>query len=140
MTRRKRRGVEILRKKRRNDVMEYILDGLYFVVTTNRNKTNKSDSKTEIKSNRTERYDESNCKWSSLFEIISDTEVKMTSVADPRNADIDFYLSTPNGTPTRSPLTYESILRLARKGDKIQMSGQIDHGGGLIFLTMNRIK
>jgi hypothetical protein len=29
-------------------------------------------------------------------------------------------------------------LKLARKGDKIQMSGQIEYGNDVIFLTMRK--
>ena len=63
----------------------------------------------------------------------------MKSTADPKNADVDFLLTRPDGSPTRDPVTYKTILKLARKDDKIQMSGQISYGGDLTFVTMRKI-
>ena len=63
----------------------------------------------------------------------------MVSVADPEDADIDFLLRRPDGSPTRDPVTYTSRLKLARKEDKIQMSGQIEYGDELVFLTLRKI-
>ena len=62
----------------------------------------------------------------------------MVSVADPAKADIDFLLLSPDGSPTRDPVTYKTVLKFAQKGDKIQMSGQIAYGKDLTFLTMRR--
>ena len=118
------------------------LDGKYLVTTTTSYQgplEKKSDGETDIINGQTERFDASNCKWTSTFEIISDTEVKMTSLADPTNADIDFLLTGPDGTPTRDPVTYTSTLKLARKGDRIQMSGQIEYGADIIFITMRKV-
>ena len=119
------------------------LDGKYRITTTTSYQgplEKRSDGETEIRNGQTSRMDNANCKWTSSFEIISDTEVKMTSVADPSNADIDFLLTAPNGSPTREITTYEAILKLSRKGDdKIQMSGQIHYGSEVIFITMRKI-
>jgi len=122
--------------------MTHPLDGQYLVTTTTSYKgplEKKSDGKTEIRGGQTERRDDANCKWTSTFEIISDTAVKMTSLADPSEADIDFSLTTPSGAPTREPVTYETTLKLARKDDRIQMSGQIEYGSEVVFLTMRKV-
>jgi hypothetical protein len=122
--------------------MPHPLDGKYRVTSTTDDKgplEKKSDGETEIRDGQTRRYDRANCLWTSTFTILSDTEVEMVSVADPAEADIDFLLTRPDGAPTRDPVTYTSILKLARQGDKIQMSGQISYGGNLTFLTMRRI-
>jgi len=121
---------------------QHPLDGRYRVTTTTSYRgplEKKSDGETEIKDGRTHRFDAANCEWTSTFAIVSDTEVKMTSVADPAGADIDFLLTAPDGSPTRSPVTYEASLKLARKDDKIQMSGQIHYGHDIVFLTMRKI-
>jgi hypothetical protein len=118
------------------------LDGKYLVTTTTSYQgplEKKSDGETEIINGQTERSDDANCKWTSTFEIISETEVKMTSLADPSNADIDFSLTAPDGTPTRDPVTYVTTLKLARKGDRIQMSGQIEYGADVVFITMRKV-
>jgi hypothetical protein len=118
------------------------LDGTYLVTTTTSYQgplEKKSDGETEIINGQTQRLDASNCKWTSTFEVISDTQVKMTSTADPTNADIDFSLTAPDGTPTRDPATYETTLKLARKGDRIQMSGQIEYGADVVFITMRKV-
>ncbi len=122
--------------------MTHPLDGTYLVTTTTSYKgplEKSSDGQTDIIGGQTHRRDAANCKWTSTFEIISDTAVKMTSVADPSEADIDFSLTTPSGVPTREPVTYETTLKFAQKGDRIQMSGQIEYGNDVVFLTMRKI-
>lgn len=119
------------------------LDGKYRITTTNSYQSaieKRSDGETEIRGGQTQRMDDANCKWTSTFEIMNDNEVKMTSVADPTNAEIDFLLTAPDGSPTRNITTYEATLKLSRKGDdKIQMSGQIHYGHDVVFLTMRKI-
>ena len=117
------------------------LDGAYRITSTNTEKgaiEKRSDGETEIRGGQTQRLDDANCKWTSTFEVIGETEVKMTSVADASEADIDFMLTAPDGSLTRDPVTYETTLKLARKGDKIQMSGQIQYGADIVFLTLRK--
>ena len=118
---------------------QHPLDGKYHITTTTTqvgHVEKRSDGETEIVNSQTERLDEGECKWTSTFEIMSDSEVKMTSVADPTNAKMDYMVTRPDGIPTREIVTYEAILKLARKGDRIQLSGQIKYGCDTVFLTM----
>ncbi len=117
------------------------LDGTYVVTSTTNYEgplEKKSDGITEIRDGMTKRYDDYHCLWTSHFQIVSDTMVEMTSVADPTDAHIDFLLRRPDGSPTRDPVTYTTHLKLARKGDKIQMSGQIHYGDEIVFLTLRK--
>lgn len=119
--------------------MSHKLDGKYRVSSTTSYQgpiEKKSDGETEIINGQTHRIDDAGCTWTSTFEIISDTEVKMSSTADATNADVDFLLTAPDGTPTKGPVTYETILKLARKGERVQMSGQIEYGNDVVLLTM----
>ena len=119
--------------------MTHELDGTYLITTTTSYQgplEKRSDGETTITNGQTERFDDANCKWTSSFEIVNDSEVKMTSIADPSDAAIDFLLTAPDGSPTRDSVTYETTLKLARKGDRIQMSGQINYGADVVFLTM----
>jgi hypothetical protein len=121
--------------------MNHPLDGKYQISSTTDYQgplEKKSDGETEIRNGQTRRYDRANCLWTSTFNVISDTEVEMVSVADPAEADIDFLLTAPDGTPTRNTVTYKTILKLARKDDRIQMSGQINYGGNITYLTMRK--
>lgn len=119
------------------------LDGTYRISTTTSYKgplEKRSDGETEIRNSQTQRRDDANCKWTSTFEIIDETSVKMTSVADPSEANIDFLLTAPDGTPTREKVVYEALLKLARKGDsQIQISGQVEYGHDVVFLTLRKI-
>lgn len=118
------------------------LDGKYRVSTVSNYQgpvERRSDGETEIVGGKTERVDDNKVLWTSTFEVVSETEVKMTSVADPSNAVSDFGLTTPQGNLTRRPQTYVSTLRMARKGNDIRMSGQIEVGDEIIFLTMRSI-
>lgn len=119
--------------------MSHELDGKYRVSSTTSYQgpiEKKSDGETEIINGQTHRIDDAGCTWTSTFEIISDTEVKMSSTADATNADVEFLLTAPDGTPTKGPVTYETILKLARKGERVQMSGQIEYGNDVVLLTM----
>ena len=122
---------------------QHPLDGLYRITTTTSYQgplEKRSDGETEIKDSQTHRRDDANCQWTSTFTIIDENSVKMVSVADPSEADIDFLLTTPDGVPTREKVTYETTLKLARKGDdQIQMSGQIEYGSDVVFLTLRKI-
>lgn len=117
------------------------LDGTYQVSSTSNYEgplQRRSDGVTEIRQGQTSRRDGNKVLWTSTFRILSETEVEMVSVADPRDAHGDFALLRPDGSPTRDAVTYTSILRLARKGDKLQMSGQIEYGNEIVLLTMRK--
>ncbi len=115
------------------------LDGTYTVTSItsyNGPLQKQSDGITIIKDGKTTRIDEANCEWRSTFEWISDTQVKMTSIADPTHANRDFLLVGKNGLPTAEQQTYETILTTKRKENRIQMTGTISHGAETVFLTM----
>lgn len=121
---------------------EFPLDGRYQVSSASNYHgplERRSDGVTEIRNGKTNRTDDNGVKWASTFTIISDTEVEMVTLADPREASDEFALTQPNGQPTREPVEYTSMLKLARKGDKVQLSGNIEYGNEIIFLTMRRI-
>ena len=121
--------------------MSTALDGIYQVSSASNYEgplVKRSDGTTEIRNGQTSRYDGNNVLWTSTFKIISDTEVEMISVADPKDSRIDFLLTRPDGSPTREIVTYNAKLRMARKGDIIQLSGQIEYGNEIVILTMRR--
>jgi len=118
------------------------LDGMYAVTTTSNYDgplRKESDGVTEISGGRTHRVDDAGCEWRSTFEWISENEVKMTSVADPTNARVDFLLTRPNGEPTSEPVTYETVLRVQRKDARVQMTGTISYGKETVILTMRKV-
>lgn len=120
------------------------LDGVYNVNTVTDYDgplQKKSDGQTEIINGKTHRIDQAGCEWNSTFEWVDDekTEVKMTSVADPSNADADFLLTRPDGSPTAESVTYETVLKVMRKGDRVQMTGTISYGGDTVILTMRSV-
>lgn len=117
------------------------LDGEYVVTSLtsyNGPLQKQSDGFTTITGGKTHRVDEAGCEWNSTFEWIAEGQVKMTSVADPKNARKDFLLIGPNGLPTAEPQTYETVMTVKRKGDKVQMTGTITYGNETIFLTMRK--
>lgn len=118
------------------------LDGTYTVtsITSYEGPLQKqSDGITEISGGKTRRIDEAGCEWNSTFEWIDPSQVRMTSVADPRNAKKDFLLIAPNGMPTADAQTYETILTVKRRDEKVQMTGTITYGRETVFLTMRKI-
>ena len=98
-----------------------------------------SDGLTEIKDGKTHRTDKAGVIWSTKIRVLSDTEVEFKSTADPSNAAPDFCLTAENGTLTRDPVTYTTIMKVARKEDKIRLSGQIQHGSVITMITMTKV-
>jgi|AntRauTorcE11897_2_1112592.scaffolds.fasta_scaffold00395_21 hypothetical protein len=115
------------------------LDGTYLVTTATDHQSpiaKKSDGLTEIRSGWTERTDEAGCLWTTQLAILSENEVEFISTADPSAANGDFCLTDKNGNLTRQPVTYQSILRMDRKGEKIRLSGKIEHGHITTVITL----
>lgn len=118
------------------------LDGKYRVTTMSDYQgpiPMQSDGETEIINGQTSRVDKAKCKWNTVFTVLNENEVKMESMADPADAAPDFCLTLPNGSLTREPVTYTTILKVARKGDKIRLSGQIQNGSVITMLTMTKV-
>lgn len=117
------------------------LDGRYQVTSTSNYEgplERRSDGTTEIRGHKTSRMDGNNVVWTSTFTVLNENEVEMVSIADPSRARPDFALIRPDGSPTREPVTYRTTLKLARKGDKIQMSGRIEYGKEIVLLTLRK--
>jgi hypothetical protein len=118
------------------------LDGKYRVTTVSDYQgpvPMKSDGVTEVKNGKTERKDAAGVRWSTSFEVLSDSEVKLTSTADPSNAKEDFLLTKESGELTHEEVTYATILKASRKGDEIRLSGTIKHGDVSTIITMTKI-
>jgi len=123
-------------------MLDFELDGVYQVTSTSSYEgplKKKSDGTTEICNGKTSRIDENGVKWNSTFTILNNNEVEMISTADPRDASIDFALIAPDGTPTLETISYRSVMKYARKGYKIQLSGRIEYGDEIVLLTMRKI-
>lgn len=115
------------------------LDGIYRVTTVSDYDgpvPMQSDGQTRIENGTTSRTDKAGVRWTTKISLLSPTEVLFQSTADPTNAAPDFCLTKPNGELTRDPVTYEARLALSRKGDKIRISGQIEHGRIKTIITM----
>lgn len=115
------------------------LDGTYVVTTATDHQSpiaKKSDGLTEIRNGRTERVDDAGCVWTTSLALLNENEVEFISTADPSTADGDFCLTDECGNLTRDPVTYQSILRMDRKGEKIKLSGKIEHGQITTVITL----
>lgn len=115
------------------------IDGVYRISTVSDYQgpiEKRSDGVTEVVNGQTHRTDDAGCIWTTTIKYISESEVEFISVADPSNADPDFCLTTEGGDLTREPVTYKTVLKVDRKGEKIRLSGQINHGGTTTLITM----
>ncbi len=99
----------------------------------------KSDGITEIRGGKTHRRDEAGVEWTTQLSVLNDQEVQLTSTADPRGARQDFLLTKENGELTNNPVTYTAVLKVARKDNKIRLSGAITHGNISTVITMAKI-
>ena len=115
------------------------LDGTYQVSTVsdyNGPIEKRSDGLTEIIEGKTHRTDDAGVIWTTQISVLNADEVEFVSTADPTNADPDFCLMDEGGNLTRESVTYTSVLKIDRKGDKIRPSGQIKHGSTNTVITM----
>lgn len=118
------------------------LDGQYRVTTVSDYKgpvPMQSDGVTEIRNGETNRVDKAGCKWHTRITVLNDAEVQFESTADPTEAAPDFCLTKANGDLTRDPVTYTTIMKVARKDDKIRLSGQIEFGRVTTVITMTKM-
>lgn len=119
------------------------LDGKYTVTSQAGNdsyRPKESDGFTIIKGGKTSRLDGAGCEWNSTFEWAGENLVKMTSVVDPKYADADFRLVSPEGTIASTPQTYETILSVRTEADLPVLSGTIAIGDQTIHIIMRRVK
>lgn len=118
------------------------LDGDYRVITIS-DYTGpipmQSDGITTIHQGETSRTDSAGCKWHTKISVLSDNELRFESTADPSDAKPDFCLTNERGELTRDPVTYFTVMKVARKGDKLRLSGQIQHGKIVTMITMTKI-
>ena len=118
------------------------LDGQYRVTTASDYSgvvPMQSDGVTEIKNGETNRTDKAGCLWTTKLTVLNDGEVRFESTADPSKAKADFCLTGENGQLTRDPVTYTTVMKVARKEDKIRLSGQIQYGGIATLITMTKM-
>ncbi len=118
------------------------LDGQYRVTTVSDYQgpvPMKSDGVTEIRNGRTHRIDDAGVEWTTQLVILNDDEVRLISIANPKNARQDFLLTKESGALTQDALTYTAVLRVARKDNKIRLSGNILHGKISTVITMTKI-
>ena len=118
------------------------LDGKYRVTTVSDYSgpaPMKSDGFTEVSNGQTRRTDANSVQWTTQLTVISDHEVKLTSTADPKDAKKHFLLTGENGQLTNDPVVYTALLKVARKGDDLRLSGTIQHGKTSTVITMTKI-
>lgn len=119
------------------------IDGVYTVSSVSDYQgpiQKRSDGQTEIRNGQTHRIDDAGCEWISTFSETDDDEtILMTSIADPLNANPDFMLTRPDGSPTSDKVIYEAKLSVKRKDERIQLSGAINYGSETVFLTLRKI-
>lgn len=99
----------------------------------------KSDGTTEVVNGRTHRTDAAGVQWTTEFAVLSDTEVRLTSTADPVKANQDFLLTNEKGDLTQEAVVYTAVLKAMRKNDKVCLSGNIQHGKISTLITMIKI-
>lgn len=119
------------------------LDGKYTVLTqasSDAYRPKDSDGFTIIKGGKTARIDGAGCEWNSTFEWAGEGIVKMTSVVDPKYAEANFKLVTPQGYATREPQTYETTLSVKQENGLPVLSGEITLGPEKINIIMRKAK
>lgn len=119
------------------------LDGKYTVTSQAGNdayRPKESDGFTIIKGGKTSRLDGAGCEWHSTFEWAGENLVKMTSVVDPKYANADFRLVSPDGHIATTPQTYVAMLSVKTEAGLPVLTGTIAIGNQTINIIMRRVK
>lgn len=95
------------------------------------------DGMTVIKNGMTYRKDKNGCIWESTFTIIGPDKVEIESTIDPSHADA--FILDAKGNPTKSIVTYKSVLDAGLVDGKVVLSGSIQHGTETTRLTMRQV-
>ena len=117
------------------------LDGRYEITT----KTSESgphvldgDGVTEVKNGLTWRKDKNGFIWESSFSIMEEA-VLMQSTLDPSHAPGGKFITDEKGNPTKSIMTYKTVMTVSRDGGRLTLSGDIRHGTTVTRVTMTRL-
>ena len=117
------------------------LDGRYEITT----KTSESgphvldgDGVTEVKNGLTWRKDKNGFIWESAFSITDDA-VLMQSTLDPSHAPGGKFITDEKGNPTKSIMTYKTVMTVSRDGGRLTLSGDIRHGTTVTHVKMTRL-
>ena len=97
------------------------------------------DGLTEIKNGLTYRKDKNGFIWESSFSIAGTDKVQMESTIDPSHAGADKFIKDEKGNPTKSMMTFRSMMEVKRENGRLVLVGEIQHGGVSTRLTMTKI-
>ena len=97
------------------------------------------DNITTIKNGLTYRKDKKDHIWESSFSIIDNNQVEIKSTIDSSHAGENAYITDEKGNPTKSIVTYKSIMDVKIIEGKIIISGTIKHGTEITHLTMTQL-
>lgn len=97
------------------------------------------DNFTTIKNGLTYRKDKKGYIWESSFNIVDKDQVEIKSTVDCSHAGENAYITDEKGNPTKSIVTYKSIMDVKIIDNKIIMSGTIKHGIETTHLTLKQI-
>lgn len=117
------------------------LDGRYEIRTQSSEAgphTLDSDGVTEIRDGLTWRKDKNGFIWESAFTITGDA-VLMQSTLDPSHAPGGKFITDEKGNPTKSIMTYKTVMAVSRDNGRLTLSGDISHGDTVTRVTMSKI-
>jgi len=97
------------------------------------------DGITVVKNGLTYRKDKKGNIWESSFSIIGKDKVEIESTVDPSHAGPDAFILDEKGNPTKSIVTFKSVLDGKIENGKIILSGVIKHGNETTRLTMKQL-
>lgn len=97
------------------------------------------DGVTTVKNGLTYRKDSKGCIWESAFSLAGNDKVEIESTVDPSHAPGDFFILDHKGNPTKSIVTFKSVLEAKVEGGRLTLSGVIDHGNEKTRLTMKKL-
>lgn len=118
-----------------------ILDGTYRVhshATSGHALFPHDDSDTVIHNGMNFHKDANGFIWESQFTILSPTEVEVITTVDPSHGDSAAFLIDASGNPTKSMVTYKTILHVTRNDDILVLRGDIHHSGSVTTLTLTK--
>lgn len=97
-----------------------------------------ADGMTEVKDGLTWRKDKNGFIWESAF-TITEGAVLMQSTLDPSHAPSGKFITDEKGNPTKSIMTYKTVMTVSRDNGRLTLTGDISHGDTVTRVTMSKI-
>lgn len=116
-----------------------ILDGTYNVRIHAKNGQGlipNGDGQTVIHNGMNFHKDTKGFIWESHFTILNDHQIEMITTVDPSHGGSAAFLIDASGNPTKSMVTYQTVLEASQENGVLLLQGDIHHSDSTTHITL----